>query len=294
MSQAKFLLSLLGAAALASAAQALPVTVLPVATSSASANGASGTPDTTATPVFAASTTSANAWDVGSAWSIAWGSQHGAYAVRSAAEGVAEAQSFARMSYAITNNGVEAQSYSLFFKIHGGGIGNDLGAALADGELLNSAYDTRISVGGALRFSSAASLQHSAAGLVFSRSGTDLSFGADDGLDGFYDWDTAFHRIDLGLLGAGQTVDVVAEFRSSATARVGSVAFDCGDPAGPCLAFKGSAGASHGHADFFGSAAAGLGEEALRIVPTSAVPEPSGLALAALGVSALVAWRRRG
>jgi MYXO-CTERM domain-containing protein len=91
----------------------------------------------------------------------------------------------------------------------------------------------------------------------------------------------------------GQTVDVVAEFRASATARVGSVDFDCGDPAGPCLAFKGSASAIHGHDDFFGTAAAGLGEEALRILPTSAVPEPAGAALALAGLVLLTAWRRR-
>lgn len=288
-------LSLLAAAALAlaGAAHAVPISATPLAGSSASANGAGGAPDTTLTPVFAGSATSANAWDVGSAWSIGWGNPHGAYAVRNGAEGLAEAQSFARLSYSFTNSGATALRYGLDFKIHGGSIGNDVGAALSGSEALRSAYEARILVGGALRFSSAASVQHSAAGVAFNRSGVDLSAGADDGLDGFYEWAGGIHRVDLGVLGAGQSVTVVAEFAASALANVGSYSFDCGDPVAPCLAYKGSATASYGDpSDFFGSAAAGLGEDTFRLT-VSAVPEPSGFALAAAGLLGMLAWRRR-
>jgi hypothetical protein len=310
MSKRKFSLSLFSTAALALSAafsglpaHAVPVTLSPFAGSTASANAVPGTPDVSVTPVFAGSSTSANAWDVGDGWSIGWASQYGAYAVRSAAEGIAAATSFARLSYSITNSAAAAMNYSLYFKIYGGSIGNDLApdVPLTGNEFLSSGYGASIKVNGAVRFNSATSIQNTASGIVVNRSGVDLSRGADggrpadDGLDGFYDWSTDFYRVDLGVLGAGQSVSVVAELSSSAAARVGSYTFDCGQPEDPqsCLAYKGGASAFYGDPnDFFGSATAGRGDEQIRLVAT-AVPEPGNFVLAGAGLLTLVVSRRR-
>ncbi len=290
-------LSLLAATAMALSlpAQALPIAQNLLAGASASAGGSAATTDTSLTPVLASSSAAETAPDSGSGWGLAWSNQHGAYAVRAGAEGVGAGSSLTRLSYVITNDSATALNYSLRFTIAGGSIGNTVAAdaTLSGTEFLSSSFEARVRVDDVLRFSAGASLQHGAGGLSFTRSGTDLSGGADDGADGFYDWATADYRVDLGQLAAGQSVRVTAEMSATTAASVGLYEFDCGS-ASPCAVFKGGAYAFHGDdSDFFGSAATGAGVAPFSVITASPVPEPESFLMLGAGLLALATLRRR-
>lgn len=251
-------------------------------------------------PLSSSFTVDASVTGEGSAYAFA--NQNSAYAAGSYATGsLFDSHASASVLHSITNNTGVSQSYSVTFKIYGGfietGLGN--GAVLTAGESLMSSYLATLKLNGSEIFSSGATVTQTEAGISFTKTGYDL-FPGGDGNGGYYGWATQYITLDLGVLAAGQSLELLAELGDSALSNVGSYEYDCGDGGyggyeaaasamDTCTGFKGYASAFYGDPLETG----GEGDEAIVIsaVPTG-VPEPGVLALAGLGLFA-AGWSRR-
>lgn len=233
----------------------------------------------------------------------------GAYAVSSDAEGAtAAASANAFLRYAIFNDSGFAQSYSATFKIYGGSISTNLanGATLTTAEYLRASYMALITRDASTLFTSSATIEQTSNGAMLDLAGTVLN-DLDDGADGYYGWDSRYVTLDLGILGDGEGMELLASLMQSSTTNVGT--YDFGGGSGydgycgyqgyasfalsetSCTGFKGSAYGFYGDPLEF--------DEVNQFVITSravnGVPEPGSLALmfTALGAAAAVRRKRK-
>lgn len=320
-------LSTLAMAAFAAIA-GMPAWASPVLTATtvaaAPANAAPTPAGTTTFPGYASSSSTVDNAS-GTAGGYAFASQYGSYAVSSQAKGDASASAAASLLYTLTNTNSVAQAYSMSFHIYGGSISTyvDSGTSLVSGESLQAAYSAKITVGNTVKFNSAATLTNNAGSFTLATSGTTLDDFGDDGSDGVYSWNGNYYNIELGVLGAGESIEILAEVGDSAFANVGTYDFSGGSGYGggcsgpvndptptvttgdgggttPTLCFKGRANAFYGDPiDFSGGSSGpdtGQGEDRVTFAnrDPSAVPEPATLPLAALALlGGLLASRRR-
>jgi hypothetical protein len=279
----------------------MPAWAAPVlgASSSASADGVTGTPfeSSYSAPAYTSSNTSvgeAGGYANGSAFSNA----NGAYASSSRAEGrAADATAGAQLTYSLTNSASTAMQYSMSFYIYHGWIESMLNSStsLTDDEILGASYSARISVGGVTRFLSSAFLQQTDTGFTWGKSGTDLN-AFDDGSDGYYSWGGSTHEIDLGVLAAGETIEILAELDTGAMADVGTYDYGYGygyGGGGTCTSFKGWGSAFYGDPAIFDGSELPNGPVTFTASAVNGVPEPTSLLLAGLGLGAAVLTTRR-
>jgi hypothetical protein len=311
------LLAISIAAGIAAPASAAIITQTLGATSAASAGGANATP-TVSTQIGYISSYSSISNTLGSASGSAFSNQNGAYAVQSSSSGLGSGQGSATLRYSFLNNSAASQDLSLTFKIYAGGISTSLvsGQVLTGSQNLFTSYAASIDVGGVSKFSSAATITQTAAGFTSSKTGVDLSNGSDDGSDGVYNWNSRFVTLQLGSVGAGATIDVVAMLQQSTTSDSGTYTYDCGvvgydgyqsfrptafaaastttGGVTTCTGFKGTARGFYGDPTTLdASTASGSPAFAFSFAPTSSsVPVPGSLALGILGLAALVSSRR--
>ncbi len=296
--------------ALLLAAAFSPAWAAPVigAQSSASAAGVTGTASTYSTgspPTYLGSNTSVSE-NAGWAYGSAFANSLGAYASSGRAEGLAASSTGrAQLTYSLTNESSEALRYSMSFYIYSGYIGSWLNGntSLSDAEKLGAGYSARVSVGGVTRFMSGASLQQTTGGFEWAKQGTDLN-GFDDGGDGYYSWDGSTHEIDLGVLEAGETLEILAELDTAALADVGTYDYSCGGGYGygygygygggeTCTRIKGYGQAFYGDPAMFEDSPLPNGPVTFTASAVNAVPEPTSLLLASLGLGAAVVTGRR-
>lgn len=278
----------------------LPALALPTtlgASTSATGNGAStsDTPPTSTTTTVTSFSAVSDPLGNGSAFSFS--SPSGSYAVSSFAEGKDSAgAAYASFLYLFENTSGVAQHLTLNFYIYGGQISTTALAPLTSGESLGSSYAASIKADGVTKFSSSASISQTDSGISHGKGGTDLNAG-DDGSDGYYSWGGSYHSIDLGIVAAGATVEVLAEVQNAADSDVGT--YDFGDSC-----FGGYEQLSNhgydGYECFKGRAEAFYGDP-LGLDPQAPIfrtdpvglPEPASVGLVALALGWLARARRR-
>ena len=297
----------------ASGAQAAPV-VVSATTSAFDSTNTPGSTTPSASPGYANSSSSAGD-TFGNAYSYAFSADSGAYAVSSNAEGIARSAAEATFSQEITNAGTTAQQYFLTLKIYGGFMSADVydPAGLLGTESLLSSYLASVKVNGNSVFFSTATVQRTGNTGSCTRSGVVLSgASACAATDTSYGWGTDFYTIDLGILQAGESLDLLADLEGSSVANVGvydfgggggGYGYGCFEPqstaanvqtlaaVSECATFKGRA------SQFYGDPSE-LDQPGLNIRSTAVnVPLPATSLLALLGLGA-VGWtgrrRRRG
>lgn len=264
---------------------------------------------------------SANASDAtGNAWGNGWASIGGSYAVRASSEGIASSEAHAQFGYRFQNLTGVAQHYTLSFYIYGGGVGtNAYYRPLETGEFLTASYaasiKTSLNGGGTWNsaFSSGATITTNATGSTGSRSGNELTGSDDNFADGSYYWSGDYYSVDLGVVAAGDFIDVLAEVETSSASNVGIYSFDGGScgygygygygygnyDCGPQEVFAGQAFASYGDPlnidgdpQFLNNDNAAVFSAVAASQPQP-LPEPAGLALVGLAVGAAGLARRR-
>jgi hypothetical protein len=292
--------------------------------SEATVNGSTATPSTTNTANYKSSNSFVGI-ESSSANGFAFANSNGAYAVTSSAEGSsANARGDASLTYRFLNNSAVTQDLSLSFKIYGGSISTSLssGQILTGLETLQTSYSASITANGASLFASSATITRTASGIQATNLGFDLSKGADNGNDGVYTWSSYSDTYSLGPVIAGGVVDVVAMLQQSTLSQVGTYSFDCGGggyegyegynptlvdspqlaavaqlakTTTTCSGFKGSAYGFYGDPTTLnGSTGAGSPVFAFSFSPSSAsVPVPGSLALGALGLVAMLRFKRK-
>jgi len=303
---------------LSGAAVAVPVLT---ADTTASANGVPGTPSGTVTVPYVNSSTSKSD-PAGNGYAYSFASDSGAYAVSSNAQGIATATASATYLQTMTNTSTRALRYSMSFHIYSGFMSTSLNgsAVLTGSEFLRALYSAEVSVNGSSKFFSKAIVERTATGVTETKTGDDLN-PADVTNDGEYSWSNAYYTVDLGLVAAGGSIDVLATLHDETSSNVGTYTFDngnCCDPYGCPTSIPGSTASEGGESsnaayggncgtgtDFKGLATAFYGDpiefgtspDATRftISAVNDVPEPGmfGLAFLALGSAAWVTRRRR-
>ena len=298
----------------ATAAQAVPT--LGATTTAFDSANAAGNTITSALPGYVNSSSSAGD-GAGNAYSYAFSADSGAYAVNSSAEGKARSTAQATFSQSITNQGTTAQQYFLTLKIYGGYLSADVSdpAGLLSTESLLSSYLASVTFDGNLVFTSSATVQRTGSTAGCTRSGVVLSGAADCGTgDTSYSWVTDFYTINLGILEAGESADLLADLEGSSVANVGiydfgsggggyGYGYGCFEPetlatnvqtlavVSECSTFKGRASQFYGDPSEIDQAGFNIRSTAVN------VPLPATSLLAALGLGAM-GWttrrRRRG
>jgi len=315
-------LSCLTLAALGAMA-ALPTWAAPVLTANTAAFAPLGTPGSTTnygTPPTYAGSQSFASNTVGNAGSFAFSNQFGTYAVSSNATGRAESDARASLLYTLQNTSSIAQAYSMSFYIYAGAISAlvDGNTSLTLGESLLASYAARISVGGNTLFNSAVSVSNSFdTGITVTRQGTQLDE-YNNGATGFYGWNGRMYNIELGILAAGASIDILAEVSTDVFANVGTYDFAGGDDGyggygGGCfnneptlarsfgevdstICFKGRSQAFYGDPiEFFSAGPDTANENPVSFAsrPANDVPEPGSLALVGLALAAAASAARR-
>ena len=230
-------LSLLGACACA-ALSMTPAWAAPMLSSGSFAQTtAVAVPSNNNVTGYSSSSSQAPSGPTGIASSSGWASQYGAYAVRSSAEGVGNANSLAKLIYQLTNTSATAQQYSMMFHIYGGTLTaalntfNNMTPTFGIGESLTASYQTKVSVTKnattTTAFQSQATITNSSSGVAVSQTGTTLS-NASINPGGSYSWNTNDYFVDLGTVGAGETFSVQIELEDSVAANVGTYDFGGG------------------------------------------------------------------
>lgn len=210
--------------ALAGAAQAAPILG---ASSSASVTAGAATPSTYTDAGYTGSYSSATDAE-GNAYGNGFAKSNGAYAVGSSADGKGKSAGTASIQTSVTNNSGVAQQYSMSFYIYGGSINSYqyFGApALGAGEFTTASFLASIKVNNTVAFSAGGTVFRNEAGTSGSLTGTDLSNGFDDVTDGSFSWGGQYHTIDLGVIAAGATVDVLAELSQQSESNVGTYTY---------------------------------------------------------------------
>lgn len=331
-------LTLASLATLLGAISAVHADPVLTSSSSASANSTAATPSDYVTPGYVNSYSGiSNAAGNGNGYSFA--NSTGAYAVSSSAQGKADGSAFASFKTSRTNDTGVAQHYKLSFHIYGGSISTYTNASLEDGEWMKVGYKaavkTKVGAGAEVtQFASGATLVTDHLGTTLTPlsptppvTNTVLLNASLSG--SYYSWDNEFYTVDLGVIAAGESFDVIAEVENMAFADVGTYSFGGGggyyggygcyyptrgtdaasvNSVAECTAFKGGArsfygdpmaidglGGTEGAVGPFGTPGP-FGQLALTstAVPgTNDLPEPAGLLLVGAGLAAAAAARRR-
>jgi hypothetical protein len=200
-----------------------------------SAEAPIGTPGSTSpfsSPGYANSSSSADAAQ-GKSDSYAFSSETGAYAVSSSAHGNAQSTAAATFSQTIVNNTGSAQHYYLTMKIYGGNVGVSVAdpAGLITGETLRSYYQALVTADAVQKFYSTTEVKKEGTdtykcthfGVVLTGAGACV-----DGI-GYYSWSTDYYTIDLGIVGAGDDLEIKAELAGASIANVGTYDFGNGN-----------------------------------------------------------------
>jgi hypothetical protein len=320
-------LSRLTLASLATLLSAAAVHADPVllSTTGATAGTSVASPNSYSTTGYVNSNSNiSNGVGYGSAYSFA--NAGGAYAVSSSAQGKASGNALSSFTNTFINTSSVAQHFTLSFHIYGGRISTytNTSAGLTGAEELSISYaasvKTKIGSGPEVTsFSSTAQIVRNAGGSTLTRSGTNLKDSNTDVSDGVYDWSNDYYTVDLGVVGAGASFDVVAEVQNMAFADVGTYSFGGGggpyggygcyyptgradvgsqtSSEGQCSGFNGSASSFYGDPiaidslDFPAFTGGPVGQFALGTI--NDLPEPAGLALVGAGLAAAAAVRRR-
>lgn len=240
----------------------------------------------------------------------------GAYAVNTTATGgtvsfPAASDARSNLTFVLENSSAIAQNYFLTLKIYGGSLSTEVfdPNGLTGQEFLRSGYTATVMRSNTTTlFASSATLEQTASGTTLTRSGSTLT-GASSENDaettGVYQWDTDFYTIDLGVLNAGDFMQIDANLQGFSRSAVGTYSFDgnCGyeetvhSNAQPMVSefgcFKGKSG------QFYGDPLSGQDQDLVFSFDSrpadNRVPEPGSLLLAggALGAAALVRRRRK-
>jgi len=307
-------------AALASLSGAVLAVPVLTAGTTASADGVPGIPSGTGSPSYVNSTTSqSNAAGDGSAYSFA--SDSGAYAVSSSAQGIATATASATYLQTMMNTSSRTLRYSMSFHIYSGFISTSLNgsAVLTGSEFLKALYSAEVSVNGSSKFFSKAVVERTESGVTETKTGANLN-PADVTNDGNYSWSDAYYTVDLGLVAAGGSIDVLATLHDETSSNVGVYTFDGGGCCeygyggcntseqsvtaaygGGCNTYEGQSRAFYGDPINFDSSfdaeppVNGMFTISAVDANGNDVPEPGmfGLAFLALGSAAWVTRRRR-
>lgn len=208
--------------ALAGAVQAAPILG---ASSSASVTAGPATPSTYTEPGYTGSYSYATDAE-GNASGNGFAKSNGAYAVGSNAQGKGKSAGTASIQTSVTNNSGVAQQYAMSFYIYGGSINSYMNyGALGAGEFATASFLASIKVNNTVAFSAGGTVFRNEAGTSGSLTGTDLSNGGNDVTDGDFFWGGQYHTIDLGVIAAGATVDVLAELSQQSESNVGTYTY---------------------------------------------------------------------
>ena len=310
----------LSALALAAAA-CLPAWSAPVISADSAAAAfdgtanVAGTPSTNTSPGYVNSITQSNQAQ-GTATGYAFANQFGAYAVNSSAEGKGNASAQAKLQYTLMNSSALAQSYTMSFYIYGGYLEAMTafnGPGLSGSESLSAGYTASIKAGSNTVFSSGATFTRTDGLTTLVKTGTELSNASASA--SMYAWSGATYSIELGVLGAGESMDVLAQLDDMTVSDVGTYIYSGGGGYGYQCSGGGGYNAIGGMSTmavalddvtcFKGNARAFYGDPvdfddqtpptAVTFVGTAVgqVPEPGTLALVALALVAAATGRRR-
>jgi hypothetical protein len=277
------------------------------ASSAAAVISGPATPSSWTYPGYINSSSNASDAD-GNAYGYAFANTSGAYAVNSSAEGKGNAQAHSQFAFRFENLSGIAQHYTLSFRIYGGYLDTYAYRDLLAGETMSVSYAASIKtqlggVGGWTSvFSSSATLNRDANGSTLTRSGVALTGSDADVSDHSYSWSNDYYAVNLGVVGAGDFIDVLAELDNNAVADVGIYSFGGGECNGYGDGWDGYGGCYGNY--FAGRASSFYGDPleidtdplafAVTAVPAPQdLPEPAGLALVGLAAGAAALARRR-
>lgn len=142
-----------------------------------------------------------------------YGNAYGTFGSRSSGYGTYDVNGAFQFKATIRNNDIAPQTIKFKFYITPGLLSNEVNAALTGGQFLEAGTSFNIAVNGTSRWASSASLRSDATALgQFSTSGVNLYTGA--GLQRTIAGGN--YEIDLGVLNAGQSLDMVYDLTTYA------------------------------------------------------------------------------
>jgi PEP-CTERM motif len=142
-----------------------------------------------------------------------YGASSGNFGSRSSGQGLYDVTGSFLIVQTVTNASSVAQNVTFNFHITPGMLQNQIGSALGAADFVSSGVKFNVQVNGATVWGSQATLTSNSGGTSFSASG-DTGLYAGDGT--FYSIDGVNRSVDLGVIGAGQSIQLSYELDSFA------------------------------------------------------------------------------